>query len=170
MGEKANYSCIIPPVATYVGIDPGSSSGAICVINDYPDGHNSVFIAPMSKYTDRDILNVLQSASMGTPAGKVKAVIEGVHSFPGQGVASSFKFGQNYGMLLGFLTASDIPFIKVTPRTWQKYYGMKKDKDEGKPQWKVRLRQRAEELYPDVKLNNQTADSLLISNYCKHYE
>ena len=80
----------------------------------------------------------------------MKGVVEAVHAFPGQGVSSTFKFGKNYGELRMALIAAEIPFNEVTPRSWQKFYGMKKDKEESKPQWKVRLRQRAEQLYPKV--------------------
>ncbi len=163
-----NYLATVMATYSYVGIDPGSSSGAICVIKDYEQSESSVFIAPLSKYTDKDIFNVIKGACLDVPEGCVKGVVEAVHAFPGQGVSSTFKFGKNYGELRMALIAAEIPFNEVTPRSWQKFYGMKKDKEESKPQWKVRLRQRAEQLYPKVKLNNQTADSLLIAHYCKN--
>ena len=44
---------------------------------------------------------------------------------------------------------------------------MKKDKDESKGEWKRRLREKAEMLYPKLKITANTADALLIAHVCK---
>lgn len=48
------------------------------------------------------------------------AFVEKVHSMPKQGVSSSFKFGQNYGTILGVLGAGRISTTLVTPQRWKK--------------------------------------------------
>lgn len=48
------------------------------------------------------------------------AYVEQVSSMPGQGVASTFKFGRTYGALEGVLTALKIPYALVTPQKWKK--------------------------------------------------
>jgi len=47
-----------------------------------------------------------------------------------------------------------------------KFYGMKKTKTESKTDWKRRLKERAQQLYPDMKITNDMADAILISHYC----
>ena len=46
--------------------------------------------------------------------------IERVSSMPGQGVASTFKFGSNYGGLLAVVQGLAIPCRLVVPRVWKK--------------------------------------------------
>ena len=50
------------------------------------------------------------------------AIIEAVHSFPGQGVASTFKFGNNFGQWQGILSAMAVPYIQVSPQKWMASY------------------------------------------------
>lgn len=164
--SDSKFMQVISPTATYVGIDPGSASGAVCVLKEY-DGKSNVFIAPVEKYTDRDLVNVLEGATLDTPQGKIKAVIEHQHAFPGMGVSTQFKLAKSFGELRMLLIAFEIPFREVTARKWQGYYNMKKNENEAQTAWKRRLRERAEQLYPDVKLTNKTADSLLIAHYTK---
>jgi Holliday junction resolvasome RuvABC endonuclease subunit len=87
---------------------------------------------------------------------------------PKQGVASSFKFGVNYGIVRMALTAAGIPFEEVTPQAWQKALGIThRKKTETPSEWKNRLRARAQQLFPSVSLTLATADALLIAEYCR---
>lgn len=47
-------------------------------------------------------------------------VIEKVHSMPKQGVASSFRFGEQFGAYQGIAIALGISLILVTPQEWKK--------------------------------------------------
>jgi crossover junction endodeoxyribonuclease RuvC len=135
-----------------IGIDPGSVSGGIAFNNGI-----SSWAYAMPE-TERDIYDLLLEHKTGA-----KAFIEAVHSMPGQGVSSSFKFGQNYGMLRAFLIALQIPFETVTPQKWQKTLGCltKGDKNVSK--------RKAQELFPDLKITHKIADALLIAYYgAKH--
>lgn len=61
------------------------------------------------------------------------AVVEQVHSMPGQGVASTFKFGAAYGCVLGVLGYAGIRVQHVTPGKWKKSFSLVgKDKDEAR--------------------------------------
>lgn len=60
------------------------------------------------------------------------AVVERVHSMPRQGVASTFKFGQAYGTVLGAFGALRVPIVSVTPQRWKKDYGIGSDKEAGR--------------------------------------
>ena len=49
---------------------------------------------------------------------------------PGQGVASTFRFGESVGVVLGVLGALQIPVRMVTPGRWKKAAGiLGRDKD-----------------------------------------
>lgn len=169
--------------ALYIGIDPGSSSGGIAYIRTFigfPDEVTAVKIKDLTEKMTWELFeNIMRETTM---RAYVFCIIENVHSMPGQGVSSSFKFGGNYYGLRMALIGNKIPFDECSPHKWQKYYGMKKkiiglaeEKDgkrknilESKTDWKRRLRQKAEQLFPEVKMINNIADALLIANYCKN--
>lgn len=70
-------------------------------------------------------------------------VLEKVHSMPKQGVASSFKFGKNYGIVIGVVGGLRHPLVKMTPQEWKRVNGLiGKDKDAS--------RQLAMELWPHL--------------------
>ena len=101
---------------TFIGIDPGGSSGAIAWIkvND-SDNIDSYRHLEFSKNTLREwsaTLNVLGLDDY------VWAVCESVHSMPGQGVSSSFKFGINRGHIEMGLVSAGISHEFVTPQKW----------------------------------------------------
>ena len=110
----------------YVGIDPGKSGG-ICV---YDTDDNTVDFVKMPP-TVHDI--VIQLVVLKNGFRDVKVVLEKVHSMPGQGVASTFTFGQGYGQLQGVIAALGLQCIEVIPNKWMKCVGsMPKDKSERK--------------------------------------
>jgi len=95
----------------YFGIDPGQSGGLAVL-----DASGAVVDASKMPETERDL-----SAYVAKFAPRIRTVaIEQVHSMPGQGVSSSFKFGMSYGGLRMALIAHDVRFEAVTPQTWQK--------------------------------------------------
>ena len=144
----------------YLGIDPGKS-GAICAINS--DGNAWVVVKADRPY--KEIYHELWHATC--IKGRCFAVIENVHSMPMQGVASTFKFGESFGMLLGLLATTDVDYVKVSPAVWCKELGLKKGKEESNTDWKNRHKQLAQELFPEVDVTHATADALLIAEYCR---
>ena len=91
--------------------------------------------------------------------------IEKVHAMPGQGVTSMFTFGKWFGGSLAALGAMFDGVRLVSPREWQKHYGMKKEKGETSTSWKNRLKAKAQEIFPDNHITLKTADAVLIANY-----
>lgn len=140
-----------------IGIDPGQSGSISVRYSDYTETHK------MPK-TESDIFLLLQEIYNTGKAISPICYIEKVHSFPGQGVASSFKFGQGYGFLRGCLIALRIPFRDITPQKWQKEFIPVKKK-ESKTDHKNRLKGAAQQLFPNIKVTLALADSLLIAEY-----
>ena len=150
----------------YIGIDPGQSGGISWIERTVEDGRQVNFIysekMPATEH-DVDILfKKLKSRGMN-----MKCIIEAVHSMPGQGVASSFKFGRNYGFLRGLLVANRIPFDQVSPQKWQKTLGLqKKSREETKTQHKNNIKGKAQQLYPQLKVTLAVADAIMLATYC----
>lgn len=145
----------------YLGIDPGQSGGIVTVNSS---GRSSDSYKMPS--TELDIYNLLRVLS------PIKfCLIEKVHSMPKQGIASAFKFGKGYGGLRMALIACEIPFDEVTPQKWQKGLSIPpKKKSETPVKWKNRLKQKAQQLFPQEKVTLATADALLIAEYCRRRE
>ena len=146
----------------FIGIDPGSSSGCIAIIETDNESIININTFRIIDQTERELYQILYFHKDAT-----KAFIERVSSMPGQGVSSSFTFGQNYGFLRACLIGCQISFENPVPTVWMKYYNMKRDKAETKDQWKKRLRQLAQQIFPKFKVDKFNADALLIANYCK---
>lgn len=144
------------------GIDPGKSGGVAFIESE------TQYSSSKMPATERDIADLI--LSMKT-AGVAKVFIEKVHSMPGQGVKSMFTFGQNYGLLRGILIAHQISFDEVTPRVWQKALGISsKAKTETSSQFKNRLKGKAQQLFPALKITLSNCDAILIAEYGRRFE
>lgn len=135
----------------FLGLDPGQSGGIAYVT---PYGQQAYPMPP----TEKDISDLI--ADLKPQIGF--AVIEAVHSMPKQGVASSFKFGRNYGFLRGLLIAHGIPFAEVSPQKWQAFMGCKTGGDKNVSKAK------AQQLFPNLKITHAVADALLIAEYARY--
>ena len=146
-----------------LGVDPGAS-GSLAFI---PDNDPSKAWAVKMPETIGDLWEVISEYD---PLEKwrhydtkfsIHCCLESVHSMPGQGVSSSFKFGRGFGNLEMALTAAKIPFTYVTPQKWQKELGCltKGDKNISKA--------RAQQLFPHIKCTHNISDGLLIAEYCR---
>ncbi len=100
----------------YIGIDPGKK-GFVCIYDASYSGYKHYPLFDGNRL-NRDLLIELERIARTYTS---IAVVEQVHSMPHQGVASTFSFGTNYGMILGALEAIGIPYCTVTPGRWQKF-------------------------------------------------
>lgn len=144
----------------HIGIDPGQSGGIAFI----PDNNPAKAWAMKMPETLADLwyeLSKHEPRWAGVDGFTVHACLERVHSMPGQGVASSFKFGQGFGHLEMALTASLIPFTYVTPQKWQKELGCLTGGN------KSITKARAQQLFPHLKITHAIADSLLIAEYAR---
>ena len=140
-----------------IGIDPGVSGG----IAFYSGFVSEMTTCEKMPPTESE----LSDTFVDWPSATTFAYIERVHSSPQMGVKSAFTFGQNYGFLRGCLVAHGIPFEEVRPQQWMREFGMKKSKTETPVQWKNRLKGKAQQLFPHLKVTLATADALLICEY-----
>ncbi len=147
------------------GIDPGISGG-IAFLYDPPDSYGDSVLAFNMPGTERDIFDLLEEILIASKAhGYI--FMESVHSMPGQGVSSSFKFGRNYGLLRGIITALKYPLHDVSPQKWQKEFSLivPKGKKLTKVQKKNINKAKAQQLFPQLKVNLAICDALLIAEY-----
>jgi crossover junction endodeoxyribonuclease RuvC len=134
-----------------IGIDPGGSGGIALLRPDGPGWSIEPYKMPD---VEDDICELLAATK-----GPRFAFLEKVGAMPKQGVSSTFKFGQHYGLLRGLLTALQIPREFPTPQSWQKALGCltKGDKNVSKA--------KAAQLWPGIKWTHATADAALIAEY-----
>jgi crossover junction endodeoxyribonuclease RuvC len=148
-----------------VGIDPGLSGGMAVIDGDVVRVHDMPTITEkVGKRTRRHYnLPVLANFFESVAHPNTHAWLEKVHSMPKQGVASSFRFGEGFGLILGMLAVSRIPYTLVTPQAW------KKEMLAGMPKGKGSSIVRAQQLYPDaditLKKHEARAEALLIAAY-----
>jgi crossover junction endodeoxyribonuclease RuvC len=118
-----------------IALDPGMN-GAIAIapfpVRGEPFPTNGKIIPSVQPFPiSGKTLDLVALAQTIRGANPVLAVIEKVGAMPKQGVASTFKFGQGYGSLLGICAALAIPVELVTPQRWKGSIlaGTAKDKD-----------------------------------------
>ena len=141
----------------YIRIDPGKSGGVAIIFMD------KLYVNKCPG-TIHDMVEEISVPIDMMDSPRAKAVIEFVHSMPGQGVKSMFTFGQNYGTWLGILASLKIPYDIVRPVKWMQHYGsMPKDKKDRKN----RLKQLAQQAYPDHRITLATADAVLMAMYAR---
>ena len=155
----------------YIGIDPGLSGG-IAYLNE--EGIAQVWTMPILTIGTKKEINikVLSSWLKVNAYACTMVGVETQHAMPKQGVSSMFKIGKGYGIILGILSALEIPFTEVRAGEWQKVmfagYPKENTKDLSK---KI-----AQQLYPAVdfkatsrctNLHDGMTDAILIATYIK---
>jgi len=146
-----------------LGIDPGGTSGHYAMLHN-ADGVWTVQITAFKNVTLAEFFNDLKDLNEECD---VECVSEVVHGFPEMSTIAVSSFMRNMGHIEMALAASGIPTRYVTPQTWMKYYGVKKDKNESKTVWKKRLREVLQQRLPSVECSVEEADAVLIALYGK---
>lgn len=138
----------------FLGCDPGKSGGVAIIGEGFQPWTHAM------PETERDLWDIIQDSRMW--AGReVIAAVEVVHSFPGQGVSSTFTFGRGYGALRMAIIAAGIPLREVQPRVWQKALGCLTGGD------KNVSKRMAQQLFPTLKITHAIADALLIAEWLR---
>ena len=97
----------------YLAIDPGLS-GAVVV---YSPSDN--WIARRARYKSVDEL--IDGINTLLQPDVTAAVIEHVHAMGSDGRKSAFSFGSYYGMAVGLLKLSGVPYIECAPTRWMNF-------------------------------------------------
>jgi crossover junction endodeoxyribonuclease RuvC len=132
-----------------VGIDPGWSGGIA-----FYDGM-TIEAFKFDGLTERDLADLIQDRTLRT----CQVYLEQVGPMPLQGVSSTWKFGQMYGMLRGMLIALHLPFETVRPQVWQREMKCLTGGD------KNVSKARAQQLFPSLKMTHALADACVIAAY-----
>jgi crossover junction endodeoxyribonuclease RuvC len=147
-----------------IGIDPGLKGGIALIRNgeleqvlDMPMHDGQVDGAVIYEFIYQ------QSYMLGMYTSRPRVWIELVHSYPKQGVVSTFTFGQAYGIAIGAAQASGASINYARSQDWKAHFGLSADKKESSAL--------ARELFPDhldrfkrVK-DNGRAEAALIALY-----
>ncbi len=136
----------------FMGIDPGRS-GAVIVIDALGCRRGEVRLND----TDHDVCEFVRLWSPSIAF----AALEQVNAMPGQGVASTFKFGLSYGFCAALLAAFQVPHDLVRPAAWQKAMGCRTGGD------KNVSKQAAQRLFPGPKIIHANADAFLLAEFAR---
>jgi len=157
----------------FIGIDPGLQGG-IAVLDDLsiatakmPDSVSDI-AAYLKTFpvTDTHVLIELQGARPAY-ARKHNNETNQDEVIILRGVNATWTFAQHYGELRGILITLGLDFATIRPQDWQAAIGMKKLKGEQVTAWKNRLKEKAQELFPSLKITKATADAILIAEVCR---
>jgi len=143
-----------------VAIDPGASGGIAYQQHGHPAN-----VVPMPP-TEGD-LEILFRTMVTDPASTT-AYVEEVGGFVGtpQPGSAMFKFGGNFGFLLGALPNLGVRVQLIRPQRWQKALSLGNARDcPDKTAWKNRLKAHAQRLFPYFRPTLKTADALLILEF-----
>ena len=142
----------------YIGIDPGKSGG-LAVIDE---GGIMVAYKCPEKIFDMSVL--FRLAVGNTAPDNVKLLMERVWARPSNATRAAFTYGVNYGQWLGIAASHEIKMYTTLPNNWIKWVGCPKALPvKERKHW---LRDKAKELYPDVKkVTLSTSDAILICHY-----
>lgn len=99
----------------FLGIDPGQTGGVSILDFDGNLVDTGQFDALGASVAIKLILQKHFTTYHNPQIG-----LEEVHAFPGQGLSSTFKFGTEYGKLIGCLETLGLQYRGCSPQSWQK--------------------------------------------------
>lgn len=142
-----------------MAIDPGAN-GAIVI--QKPNGIVESFKMPD---TPKDLFELFKSLKTQYD---VECMLEKVGGMPKMGGSSMFNFGQGYGHIEMALIANEIKTTTTSPQAWQKTMLIGTKSKLSTTEWKNKLKAKAQQLYPHLKVTLGNADALLILEYAKN--
>lgn len=142
-------------MSIHIAIDPGASGGIAyrCF--------QVVQADPLPK-TQRELVILFEGRIGQTLV--IEQVPRFVPMFGGRGIpaAKSSVLFENYGFLKGAAMAAGLNVVEVPPQRWQKDLGLGNSRGMSKTDWKNKLKDKAQALFPHLKVTLKTADALLI--------
>jgi len=164
-----------------IGIDPGKTGALVKVesdgallIWDMPTFQEArpgktAMGKPKAPKTKVDIPALARVIRTAGAQGNTVCYLERQWTWPGEGAVQSFSHGEQYGLLIGMLTAFGVPYVTPTAQAWQKEFGVKKD---GKRSTKGASYDKASALFPKEVFKTERGrildgrcDAVLIAEY-----
>lgn len=154
----------------FLAIDPGatgaiggvSEGGKLLIAEDLP------ITRPLPKIALVNVehLRVLMTNALGgvwASNAESITVVERAGSFPGQGIASAFNYGANFGSILTALQTNRFPYEFASPGKWKREMGIKKGAN------KNASLDTAMRLFPDLALkrskDHNIAEAVLLAEW-----
>lgn len=100
----------------YVGIDPGKNGGLVAI-----DKNGNIIrhmIMPLITKEELDPIGLIEFVTF--EEHDVKIALENVHSIHMSSAKSNFQFGRIVGAIEAALKVSQMPYMLVDPKKWQK--------------------------------------------------
>lgn len=107
---------------TLIAIDPGSK-GFIAARTQ----QGTLAFHALADNTTAQTADFLRQLALNAN-GNIACCIEEIHAIFGASAKSTFSFGETFGTLKGLLTALNIPYHLVPPKTWQREIWTASDK------------------------------------------
>lgn len=124
-----------------IAIDPGKNGGIVVYSIDRDE---VIYVGKMPE-TPIGILSVISKYQKNSIC-----YLEKVQGMPGQGGQAMFTFGKGFGWLEMALLCRKIKTIETLPQVWQKALQLGSKGKKTTNQWKTKLMERAQQLYPSV--------------------
>lgn len=144
---------------TLIAVDPGKSGGIAwtfggkCAVDKMPQ-------------TEQDIFELIRRIQHANYKDDVTCYMEDVPISMGSKGAASAKLNANAGFIRGVITALSIRMVMTRPAKWQQHFSLgTRSGCASDTEWKNKLKQAAQRLYPDIKVTLDTADALLLLEY-----
>lgn len=146
----------------YVGIDPGMSGSVVAL---HPDDKVEAWTMPHEDEAIIELLHEFEVDSLFT------VFIEKIPKFAGNarfaerniyGASLAVLYG-NYRFCAGVLHGLGNPARELVPIKWQNVVQCRNRERLDKGDWKRKLKARAQELFPHVRVTLANADALLIA-------
>jgi crossover junction endodeoxyribonuclease RuvC len=144
----------------YSGIDPGLS-GAVAI---FTESGAFVTVFDMPTLTLKNGKREIDAPALYAALLNYKilhAYIEKVHSMHGQGVSSTFSFGQSLGIIKGVLAGSEIPFSLISPQRWKGNFNLLKTEKDAARQLVIKMLPGRKDIFKRKK-DCDRADACLI--------
>jgi len=141
----------------------GIDNGLLGALSTYNGEELMVYDMPTYKIGKRNHINISELAKLILNDRPDHAFIEKLTPLPKISGLTAFSMGHSEGLVLGLLTAYNIPYTLVRPAEWKKIMRCPKDKDAA--------RMRASQLLPaftdnwPLKKHDGRAESALIAYY-----
>jgi crossover junction endodeoxyribonuclease RuvC len=138
-------------------IDPGITGGLAFYMPDRPDLIGAEDLPVVGG--ELDAATLARRIEEMAPA---LVILERVSAMPGQGVASTFKFGAAFGTIKGVTAALKVPLHIVSPTVWKKHFRLGADKDEARA---LALRLWPASIHFSRKRDHNRAEAALLARF-----